>query len=554
MSLAHLRTLVWLRSRLSRNQFARGKKWAAILGIILRVLLCFAAAALTLAAFLVGALLLDDAPRWVLFTIWGGFAMVFLFMWMISVVSEVQRAEAIDVRRLMHLPVSLRQVFVINYVASLYTPSLILAVPASIALVLGLVVGRGLHMAWLFPLLFAFFFALTAWTYCLRGWLVNLMTNKRRRRAIVMGMTAALILVGQLPNIIFNSPLGRQFIRNREKQGAGAFDGGLLFIEQAASLPSWQLALPLATGIILLGVLGLHRAYRVTVGFYTSASPRRRPRKRRPKTPVRERRGLVERRLPLCSEPVSALAMTFLRSNLRAPEIRMALVMPFVMTIIFGVMFLGRARGNLGPTFQGLPALGVIALSVFSTSQFLFNVFGFDRDAFRTLLLLPAEGRRVLLAKNLAFLPFSLTVGVILLILVSAFLRLAPWTFLAALFQLVSAYLILCIPANFASTRVPYRFPGATMRRPKIPTQAMLVVLAFHLTVPLILLLVAVPPVLGMLLAMLNPLAGAVLNLVGSAVVLLLALVAYRLVLPSAGRYFQARSLHILGAVTAEAE
>lgn len=92
------------------------------------------------------------------------------------------------------------------------------------------------------------------------------------------------------------------------------------------------------------------------------------------------------------------------------------------------------------------------------------------------------------------------------------------------------------------------------MRRPKIPTQAMLVVLAFHLTVPLILLLVAVPPVLGMLLAMLNPLAGAVLNLVGSAVVLLLALVAYRLVLPSAGRYFQARSLHILGAVTAEAE
>lgn len=556
MSLAHLRTLVWLRSRIARNQFTRGKTWVAVLGIIMRVFLAIGAVALSVGGFLVGLLLLDEAPRWVLWAVWGGTTMMFLFLWMITVLSEVQRSEAIDIRRLMHLPVSLQQIFIINYFASLFTPSLILAVPASGALALGLVLSRGPHMAWLLAVLFAFFFVLTAWTYCLRGWLVNLMTNKRRRRAIIMGMTAAVILVGQLPNVVFNSPLSRKYLRNQGRQAADAVERVPLAVTRilaaVQAVPLWKIALPLAATGTALGGLGLLRAYRVTVSFYTAASTRRPRKRRRAEAGRRARRSMVLRRLPFAPEPVSAMAMAFLRSNLRAPEIRMALLMPVVMGLIFGMVFLGRSGGNMPEAFKALPTLGVMALSALALSQFIFNIFGFDREAFRTLLLLPTDGRRMLLAKNLSLLPFPMGIGGLLLVLVTLLLRLPPWTFLASALQLLATCLLLCIPGNFASTRVPFRLPGATMHRPKVPTPVILLVLLFQLTIPVILLPVAIPPLLGMVVTMYHPLPGELVNLAGSTGVLLVAMFVYGLTLAPAGRYFQNRSLDILKAVTEE--
>jgi len=182
----------------------------------------------------------------------------------------------------------------------------------------------------------------------------------------------------------------------------------------------------------------------------------------------------------------------------------------------------------------------------------MFNVFGYDRDAFRTLLLLPAEGRRILLAKNLAFLPVPLSVGSVLLLAAAVLLRLPPWTFLAAVCQLLAAYFILCVPANFAATRVPYRLAGGTMRRPHVTTQVMIAMFVLQLTVPLTILVVAIPPVTGALLAFWNPLAGTLLNVVGSVVVLLISLGVYGAILPAAGDYFHTRSFDILHAATTE--
>ena len=551
MNLARLRALVWLRARLARNQFARGKTWVHLLGIVLRLLLVAAAVGLVLVGYFLGRRVLADAPTPVLWAAWGGVMALFLFFWMVAVVSEVQRAEALDVRRLMHLPVSLRQLFVLNYVASLCTPALILAAPASCALALGLVLGRGRHLAWLFPVLFAFFFVLTAWTYCLRGWLVNLMVNKRRRRAIVMGLTAGLVLLGQLPNLLFNSPAGRQFIDHHDRWDPGVLKGIAPLAAGIMALPASRLAVPLAAGGILLGALGLHRAYRVTVVFYTAESSPPRVRRRR-QTAKASRRLLVERRLPLLPEPVSAMTTAFLRSNLRAPELRMAMIMPVVMIVVFGLMFAGRTPANLDPSLQALPVLGVIALAVFTTSTVMFNAFGFDRDAFRTLLLQPAEGWQILLAKNLAFLPFPIAVGMILLLAVGILLRVSPGTFLAALFQLLAACVFLCVPANYASTRVPFRLSGTSMRRPHLTVQTLLAVFVIQLTIPLVVLVVAIPPAAGILIGLWNPLAGALLAVIGSLLLLVLAVGTYGLVLPVAGRYLHSRSFHILHAVTAE--
>ena len=47
-------------------------------------------------------------------------------MWLIGLIAELQRSETIDLQRLMHLPVGLGQIFVINYVASHLALSIIL--------------------------------------------------------------------------------------------------------------------------------------------------------------------------------------------------------------------------------------------------------------------------------------------------------------------------------------------------------------------------------------------------------------------------------------------
>lgn len=563
MSLAHVRTLVWLRSRLTWNHFTRGKKWVAVLGIIIRLVIGIATVGLAVGGFLLGLHVLADVSRAMLWATWSGVALCFLFMWMIAVLSEVQRSESIDVRRLMHLPISLRQVFLINYLASLFSPGLILAVPASCALALGLVLGRGSHMAWLFPVLFAFYFSVTAWTYCLRGWLVNLMINKRRRRAIIMGMTAAVVLAGQLPNIIIHTPLvQKQFQHQPRGSEQDADSAGVeppppmrQVFTHIRDIPLRRIAIPLFLGGTLVGGLGLRHAHRVTVSFYTSRGTRRRSRTRKRTRVSRARRILVQRRIPFVSEPVSALTVTLIRSSLRAPEIRMTLLMPFIMGLVFGMMFLGRSSGaGLPHAFRSLPALGAVAFSMLGTAQFVFNAFGQDRDAFRNLILLPVNGNQILLAKNLSLFPFSVGIGCVLLLLVAAALHLYPWTILATLVQLVAVYVILCIPGNFASIRVPFRLAGASLRKPKIPPQTVLLVLLFHLAIPVVLLVVAIPPLLGMVVTPINPWYGALINLGGSIGFLILAGLAYAWTLPPAGRYLKTRERDILRAVTAESE
>src|SRR4030095_5587844 len=149
--------------------------------------------------------------------IWLGVTLAFLFFWLIGLLAELQRSETIDLQRLMHLPVALGQMFVINYVASHLALSIILMVPAMTGLAIGLAFARGPAMLLLLPLAWSMVFMISAWTYCLRGWLAAMMSNPRRRRSIIMGITLAFILTAQLPNIYFNL-----FARDRSKRPENA--------------------------------------------------------------------------------------------------------------------------------------------------------------------------------------------------------------------------------------------------------------------------------------------------------------------------------------------
>jgi len=204
MNWSQLRTIIWLRWRLSRNQWSRG----GTLNAVLTLIITFIGLALSLvggfAGLVCGALLLSKAPAPVMLIVWDLSFGVFLLMWLGGIVSEIQRSETIDISRLLHLPVSLRNVFVINYIASHLTFSIIFFLPVMLGLSAGLILGGRGFMVLMIPLVLGVIFMVTSWTYCLRGWLVTLMMNKRRRRAIIAGVTFTFILLSQLPYIIGN--------------------------------------------------------------------------------------------------------------------------------------------------------------------------------------------------------------------------------------------------------------------------------------------------------------------------------------------------------------
>src|SRR5580765_1076980 len=156
MNWSQFRTILWLRWRLSRNQIQRSGELSRVLTMIILIVAGLAATAGCVAGLIMGGTVLGTLPPDMLMLVWDGLTVGFLFFWVIGLMTELQRAESIDLQRLMHLPVSLRQVFVFNYLASHLTLSLIVLAPAMLGLALGLVRGRGTIMLLLVPLVLGF--------------------------------------------------------------------------------------------------------------------------------------------------------------------------------------------------------------------------------------------------------------------------------------------------------------------------------------------------------------------------------------------------------------
>lgn len=202
MNWQHLRAFLWLRWRLRLNQLKRG-------GIANVVILAFLAAALVISAAIlfvvfltIGLFNLRDAePAWLMF-VFDGAVLAFLLMWSTGLLTELQRSEALSLEKFLHLPVSLSSAFLINYVSSLPSVSLLWFLSAMLGLILGLIVGRGWEMLWLAPMLAAFVLMVTALTYQFQGWLAALMANPRRRRTILVAATMIFILLCQVPNLV----------------------------------------------------------------------------------------------------------------------------------------------------------------------------------------------------------------------------------------------------------------------------------------------------------------------------------------------------------------
>jgi ABC-2 type transport system permease protein len=579
-----LQAIIWLRWRLSRNQFMRGGKLNAALSVISVVVMVAAGLSAGVGGVLGGYFAGLKAPPVVLLLIWDGVVFLFLVFWLTGLMVEIQRSESIDLPKLLHLPITLGQVFVFNYAASHCSVGMVVALPAMLGMCAGLVVGVGPAMVLMVPLVLTFVFMVTAWTYCLRGWLAALMVNKRRRRTVILWVTIVFVLLCQAPNLVFNSAIFRKQVQSaeaaqrkpgRRKGASGSVPTGLVLPQPVlqghlALPPGWigygamalkerkvWPALAAATACALLGVLGLMRAYRMTIGFYQGADGRAESQPTRPQALQRRGTLLVEWHLPWLPEDTAALTLATFRSLLRAPELKMAFIMPLVMgiTLLFlRFTHVRRSPSMLPESWLGFMVTGAAALATFSIAPMISNIFGLDRNGFRALVLLPTRRHHILLAKNLACAPFAALIAFVM-VAATGFLVHVPWgTCMSALLQAAVAFLLFCLLGNALSILAPYRLATGTLQAKKPKPVTILAVFVTLLCLPLVMLPMVIPQMLQFVCSFFDWARWVPVNLVATLALLAAAGFLYWLLLPLEGQLLLRREQRILQEVTEEVE
>ena len=613
MNLSHFRAFVWLRWRLFANQMRRGGVVNAVFMAIIAVGALLMAAAASAGGFLAGLFLLPRATPAVLLYVWDGVVLMFLFAWTIGLLVELQRSEVLSLDKFLHLPVSLKSAFLINYLSSLVNLSLIVFVPVMAATILGLTFGKGPAMLVLFPLLAAFVLMVTALTYQFQGWLASLMANPRRRRTVIVLVTMAFILICQLPNLLnilqpwrgaehdaaaemrgeqtkldkelaegkinFPEYQNRQNDIRRETQARedeadvrllGRLEHTTVLVNTALP-PGW---LPLGAmgaaegnylpallgflGMASIGALSLWRAYRTTLRLYTGQFSSGKPAAAVPTVAAPTKAAApaanpIERRLPWLSEPAAAVALAGFRSLIRAPEAKMMLLTPVILVVVFGGLLLSRG-GTAPEAVRPLLAFAALTAILFGMVQFVGNQFGFDRGGFRVFVLSAAPRRDILLGKNLAVAPLALGLALPVVAVLQILSPMRLDYLLAVAPQAVLMYLLFCLTANWMSILSPMAIRAGSFKPANTKAAPILLQMAFVLLAPMALMPGLLPYGVDFVVSELTDYKGwpicLALSLLECAAVVLL----YRLLLDGQGRLLQAREKRILEMVTTKAE
>ena len=507
MNWRHLQAFVWLRWRLLRNQWRRAGAFNAVLLLIVSFAAMVMAIPLGIGSFMLGLYAIPRAAPLHLMYAWDGLIAAFLFFWGIGLVTELQRTEPLALSKFLHLPVSVDGAFLINYMSSLLRLSLILLGPVMLGFALALVFVKGMLLLPVLPSLAAFMLMVTALSYQVQGWLAALMSNPRRRRTVIMSLPVIFVLIVQLPNLLnVLAPWGardrldrsarltqelakmdgafqsqefdaKEFVRrkqeiiekykldtqqvDRETVRRGQETARLVnTVLPVGWLPLGVMAgaegqvMPAILGLLgmaLIGAASLWRAYRTTIrlyqGEFTSRKGRPAAAVALPASVGKAGVPMLEARIPGFSEPVSAIALGGLRSLVRAPEAKIMLLSPLLMSVFFGA-WLWKGSQSIPDSVRPLVATAGMVFVLLGMLQLMANQFGFDRDGFRVFVLCAAPRRDILLGKNLAFAPLALGMAAIVLTFVQAVCPMRLDHFLAMFPQYLSMFLLFCIMTN----------------------------------------------------------------------------------------------------------
>ncbi|MBM82159.1 MAG: hypothetical protein CMJ78_16455 [Planctomycetaceae bacterium] len=517
-------TVIWLRQKLLINSWRRH----GLLNLIL--LLSFSITALIgsmigfTASLTLGSFLFQQVtPDQIMYGITAG-TVIFLVIWIFGVLTDLQQTESLSLENLLHLPMSLTGVFLINYFRSWLSLTLAMTVPPMVGLSVAMVIAYGWELLIAMPLLLSFLLMITGVTHLFRGWVAELMANKRRKNTILASIVIVIVLLSQLPMM-----LQMAFMRNQRSQNQNIYqqeldnlyakinagtvspqdvqeqmnelsekagferrrqsdqqlkDIGNVVKTTARWLPiTWQAhgiraaidgrLLPgvlCSLGMFTIAALALWRSYigtlRIYRGTYTSAKAI----SQRAEAPAAEVsngkkpkwKSMMTWELPFLSETTTTITLGSLRSLLRAPESKVLLISPLIFVCIFVGIILGGVPDEIPEqVYRVIPPAGCV-FALFTMMQILQNQFGYDRAGFRVFVLAPVDRRDVLLGKNLAIAPLMLTTCLALSTAATIAFPVGVWDFFANVMFSVVAFLLFCLPGNAISILAPIAMkPGS---------------------------------------------------------------------------------------------
>jgi uncharacterized membrane protein len=542
---SHFIAIVSMRGQMMRNQFRKSGKANMVISVIVAVLAALSSLGSFVFAVGWGKFFLARMEPFQLIYVWDLLVVVFLFAWAIALMVELQRSEMLSLKNLLHLPISLSGAFVLNYLSSLASLTILLFLPTMFGLCLASVLHFGSKSLVVFALLTSFLLMVTAVSYQLRGWLARLMENKRRRGTVITMTTIIFVMIFQLPVMI---NLGAGFSRSeiprarraaharrldalKEQQKAGEikideystsvevakaeFAGERAALREAetvavnhtatvvnAALPigwlpygasaaaSGAVSAPwlCVLGMSTIGFVSLALAYRCTLRVYTGDHNKEYRPFAGKRVKVLAMDSILEKNIPFLTATQSVITMATFRSLLRAPEAKMALLTPLIFACVFGSMMLTGEMDKLPEIVRPWFGVGALGMSLVGMMQMLLNMFGLDRHGFRAYVLMPAARRDVLLGKNMGIFPVAGTLSAFLIVFIGIAGEMHFTHVVATVVQIVVEFFIYFTISNYVSIVAPFGMAVGTMKPVSMKFSVFVMQLVALLFVPVALL------------------------------------------------------------------
>ena len=429
--MSQLLTLIWLKWRLLRNSVRSSKavvnRVASILGMLLALffslvvslVLGFAAYGLSQPGALGDAFRRTttrdvSATASAEFTFFLMFGFIYL-MWA-TVPLSIGGSKQFDAGKLLLYPITLRKLFAVDFISELTTLHSIFAIPAVIAICIGVGLGTNNLVLTLLTAIPTILFgiALSKWLSTTIG---SLLRRKRARGESIIALIGAVAglsaaIAGQLAPLLFKHAESMRGLR-WTPPGAAAF----LLIGTSDDLVAYALAfIELTAYGVALVVLTYLIARRAALGIEG--------RRRKKSAVVTESvTGYSGWQLPLISAELSAVVEKEARYLLRNAQVRTMALMPLILIVIrfVNTQRLGHARPTPPGIFltygSGLLATGGVLYVFLILGGLSCNQFAFEEGGMRTLILSPIDRRKILLGKNITITLLALVFATILLIL-----------------------------------------------------------------------------------------------------------------------------------------
>jgi hypothetical protein len=562
--------LLVLKFALLRHTWTRGKTASTLLSGLMLCVMFAISLGVSVGMVYLGRIVAQERAQLVLVAS-DVFVAAILFFWLFGLLIEIQRSDIIDFKKMLYFPISLGMVFLLNFVASLFSPGLLLTMLPLLGWVIGmsLVGGLGVLLTGV-PLVIAFFLMLGAWGYFIRGWLAMLMENKRRRRLILTILPLCFVFMGQLPNLLNYSWMrvrGNEAARNYVAHLSPEQTGQWVTAANKAVPPGWLPygllaglngdpvhALAAVGGMGACAGIGLLFGYRATLRHYAGVG---RPEKRvkRVENNVRPGAPWTARSFPGLDDDSSACVWAAFLSLIRHPQVRVAVLSPLAVGILLVVMFqVNPSTGSNSLFKHGMPLFFYLGWPFFSFSMIYLNPFGLERDSFLGMILLPTPRWKYLLARNLALFPFVGAIAAVFLAAGLAFNDIGWAETLQTMVFVFQFHLAWCVLGNFTGPYCVFRFQRDAMRAPTNRPIVLLMGLVSFAVTGLLCAMVAACRMLDALLGLPEGVYGIPTGVPASILILLATAVLYWLSLTPAGDLLLSREQKMFATLTKDRE